>query len=120
MLTTQTIPRDVTITSLDGTPLKAWYWSRPGPRALLVIAHGFGEHGGCYRHVAEVLGPALEIDILAPDFRGHGRSPGPRGVVRSYDDLVADLDAALKWAEAHRPGLPQYVLGHSTGGQVLL
>jgi alpha-beta hydrolase superfamily lysophospholipase len=86
----------------------------------MVIAHGFGEHGGCYRHVAEVLGPALEIDLLAPDLRGHGRSPGRRGVVKTYDDLTVDLRSGLEWAARVRPRAPRFVLGHSNGGQLAL
>src|SRR5215475_5763459 len=60
---------DLTIPSFDGLPLRAWSWRRATPRGVIVIAHGFGEHGGCYRHVAEVLGPALDVDVLAFDFR---------------------------------------------------
>jgi acylglycerol lipase len=111
---------DETIVSGDGTPLKAWCWSRPNPRGVLVIAHGLGEHGGCYRHVADALGPAAGIDVLAFDFRGHGRSPGRRGLVRSYDELESDLRSALEWAKRVRSGLPVFVLGHSNGGLVAL
>jgi alpha-beta hydrolase superfamily lysophospholipase len=120
MMTVQSPPRDVVIVSADETPLRGWYWERSEPRAVLVIVHGFGEHGGCYRHVAETLGPALDIELLAPDHRGHGRSPGRRGVVGRYDDLVADVRAALSWSARERPGLPCYVLGHSNGGLLAL
>ncbi len=121
MMTVQSPPRDVVITSADGTALRGWYWTRTGtPRAVLVVAHGFGEHGGCYRQVAETFGPALELEVLAPDQRGHGRSPGRRGVIRRYGDLVADVQAALDWTARERPGLPLYVLGHSNGGLLAL
>ena len=95
MLTTQSPPRDVLIPVADGPAPRAWFWTRAIPRAMLVISHGFGEHGGCYRHLADALGPALGIEILSFDFRGHGRSPGRRGVVRNYDDLTVDLESAL-------------------------
>jgi alpha-beta hydrolase superfamily lysophospholipase len=113
-------PRDVKIGSSDGHVLRGWYWSRPAPRGVLVIAHGFGEHGGCYEHVAHALGPALELDVLAFDQRGHGRSPGRRGVVRQYMDLAGDVAAGLDWAAAQRPGVPRYLLGHSNGGLLAL
>jgi alpha-beta hydrolase superfamily lysophospholipase len=119
-MTVQSPPRDVGIASADGTPLRGWYWTRTEPRAVLVISHGFGEHGGCYRHVAEALGPALDLEVLAVDQRGHGRSPGRRGVVRRYEDLIADVQAALDWSAHERPGLPLYVLGHSNGGLVAM
>ena len=41
-------------------------------------------------------------------------------MVRRYDDLSADLLAALAWTSRRRPGLPRFVLGHSNGGQVAL
>ena len=113
-------PRDVALSAADGHPLRAWLWPHPHPHAVMVVAHGFGEHGGRYGHLAEALGPALGLEILAFDFRGHGRSPGRRGVVRRYTDLSADLRAALSWTSRTRPGLPQFVLGHSNGGQVAL
>jgi alpha-beta hydrolase superfamily lysophospholipase len=87
---------------------------------MVIVAHGFGEHGGAYAHVAEAVGPALDIDFLAPDFRGHGRSPGRRGVVRRYEDLVGDLRAVVSHARRRRPDLPVFVVGHSNGGQVAL
>jgi alpha-beta hydrolase superfamily lysophospholipase len=113
-------PRDVSIASADGTALRGWHWTRPGPRGVVVIAHGFGEHGGCYGEVAERLGSSLDVDVVAPDLRGHGRSPGRRGVTRRYDDLVADVRAALAWSARERPGLPVFLLGHSNGGLLAL
>ena len=120
MLTAQSPPRDITIRSFDGVPLCGWHWTRPAPRGVVVIAHGFGEHGGCYRHVADAIGPAAEVDVVAPDLRGHGCSPGRRGVVSAYEDLVADILCAIAWARRARPGLPLVVLGHSNGGQLAL
>jgi alpha-beta hydrolase superfamily lysophospholipase len=120
MIAAQSPPRDVMMTSLDGAALRGWHWTRPAPRGMLVIAHGFGEHGGCYRHVADALGPALELEVLAVDQRGHGRNAGRRGVLRRYDDLVADVRAALDWAAQARPELPLYLLGHSNGGLLAL
>src|SRR5262245_30259651 len=118
--TQEASPRDVTIASADGTVLRGWHWTRPAPRGVLVVVHGFGEHGGCYRHVAEALGPVLDVDVLAVDIRGHGRSAGRRGVIRSFDDLVADVRAARNWAAGQRPGLPLYLFGHSNGGLLVM
>jgi alpha-beta hydrolase superfamily lysophospholipase len=119
-LSTVSAARQVSIPSTGGISLFGRYWARPSPRAVVVISHGFGEYGGCYGHVIEALGPALHVDFLSPDLRGHGRSPGRRGVVRSYNDLIADLLFAFDWAGRERPGLPRFVLGHSNGGQLAL
>ena len=105
--------------SLDGT-LQARFWSSPDPRGVLLISHGLGEHGGSYRRTAELLLRSLPIDILAFEYRGSGRSSGKRGVLRNYEELSLDLDAAVRWAAAERPGLPTFLLGHSNGGLVAL
>src|SRR5262249_28605265 len=115
-----TTPQDVTLLATDGLALKAWAWPSAEGRGALGIAHGLGEHGGCSRGAAEGLRAALGIDVLAFDFRGHGRSPGRRGVVRRYEDLTADLRGALQWAARERPGRPVFILAHSNGGQVAL
>jgi len=120
MLTARDDARDLTVRTEDGISLKARWWACPSPRGTLVLAHGLGEHGGAYRHVAEQVGRSLEVDVVAFDFRGHGLSPGRRGVVSRYDDLVADLRSVISWAHARRPDRPVFVLGHSNGGQVAL
>jgi alpha-beta hydrolase superfamily lysophospholipase len=120
MLTTSMDARDVSVLAADGLKLKARWWPVSNPHAIVVVAHGFGEHGGAYAHVAHAVGPAVEADFLALDFRGHGRSPGRRGVVRRYEELVDDLRASVVWARRRRPDLPVFVLGHSNGGQVAL
>jgi lysophospholipase len=111
---------DVAFPSLDGTPLRGRSWSRPDPRATLVISHGLGEHGGSYQRTALELGKSLGLDILAFDYRGSGRSAGRRGVIRNYADLSLDLAAAVDWMSRGHPGLPRFVLGHSNGGLVAL
>ncbi len=120
MATAQTVVRDIDVRSADGLNLRGRWWRRPSPRAVAIVSHGFAEHGGCYRRVAEALGPGLDIDIVAVDYRGHGRSPGRRGVVRRYEDLIDDLSSAIAWTTRQLPSIPRYVIGHSNGGQVAL
>jgi alpha-beta hydrolase superfamily lysophospholipase len=113
-------PRDIEVRAADGRVLRGRWWRRPAPRGTLSITHGFGEHGGTYRRTAERLAEALDIDVVAVDLRGHGRSPGRRGVVRRYEDLTDDSASALDWIAQTHPDLPRFHLGHSNGGQVAL
>ncbi|WP_422930698.1 lysophospholipase [Singulisphaera sp. PoT] len=120
MLTSQLQEMDVDIPSQDGINLKGRLWPCRDARGIVIVSHGFGEHGGCYAHVAEAIGEASRVDFLAPDLRGHGRSPGRRGVVGRYQELVEDICSAIEWAARERPGLPRYLLGHSNGGLLAL
>jgi alpha-beta hydrolase superfamily lysophospholipase len=101
----------------DGVKLH-YQWHRPtAPKATLLVVHGYGEHGGRYADLAAHLNQR-DLAVLAFDYRGHGQSGGQRGYCDRFDDFLRDLETAL--AEARRPGLPLYVLGHSHGGLILL
>jgi alpha-beta hydrolase superfamily lysophospholipase len=95
-------------------------WAPPGePSAIVVIAHGAGEHSGRYEHVAARL-VAEGIAVYALDHRGHGRSGGPRALIDRMAGAVADLDALVVQAQGEQPGRPVFLLGHSMGGTVAL
>ena len=48
--------------------------------AVLLVAHGFGEHSGRYENVVSHFVP-LGYAVYALDHRGHGRSDGGRVAV---------------------------------------
>lgn len=85
-------------------------------RSRIVLLHGYGEHSGRYGHVAEALTADGHV-VAAMDLRGHGRSGGPRGLVRDFEVMATDVD--LFREELSRDAdaeLPQVLLGHSFGG----
>jgi acylglycerol lipase len=88
-------------------------------RAVVVIAHGAGEHSGRYTHVAQRL-----VDegyaVYAIEHRGHGRSQGSRALIDRIDNAVADLDKLVVAAGEADPGAPLFLLGHSMGGTIAL
>ena len=120
MLTALEPTRDVGLLTREGLRLHVRHWPVASPRGVVVVAHGFGEHGGNYEHVARAVGPVAGVDFVLVDLRGHGRSGGRRGVVMAYSDLTADLINAFDWAGRERPGVPRFILGHSNGGQLAL
>ena len=90
-------------------------WRPVNPRALLVIVHGFAEHGGRYAAVAEALA-ARDICLGVPDLWGHGRSGGARGALGELADCVSDLEGITNAVFLPRSGLTRYaVFGHSFG-----
>ena len=85
-------------------------------QALLVVIHGFGEHGGRYRPVAEALA-GQGIWVGAMDLWGHGRSDGQRGDVGQVADYVRQLQGVTRDVFLPQSGCSSYVLfGHSFGG----
>lgn len=99
----------------------AWRsWLPSGrPRALVVVVHGAGEHGGRYEHVAAAL-VAAGYGVYGLDHRGHGRSEGKRALIERVDHAVADLDQLVVLARDANPGAPVVLLGHSMGGLIAL
>jgi alpha-beta hydrolase superfamily lysophospholipase len=112
--------REIEVLAPDELALRGRWWYREQPRGVVVVSHGFGEYGGIYHRVAAALGNALALDVIAVDYRGHGRSEGHRGVVRRYEDLVGDLQNVLDWVGRNAAPGPRFLLAHSNGGQVAL
>src|SRR5271168_857446 len=88
------------------------------PRAVLVLAHGLGEHARRYDHVAQRFAEAGLV-TYALDHRGHGRSGGKRVRVRDVSEFTADFDTLVGIATREHPGLKCIVLGHSMGGGIV-
>ena len=104
----------------DGLVLYGRSWAAPAtPRAAILIIHGLGEHSGRYAATAAVLA-AAGFAVHALDYRGHGRSEGPRVHVDDVADYVADVESGLVETRSRSPGVPVFLLGHSQGGLVAL
>ncbi|KST68670.1 alpha/beta hydrolase [Mastigocoleus testarum] len=88
-------------------------------RGVLSIVHGLGSHSSSYGNIVEHLIPR-SYAIYTFDLRGHGRSDGQRGHINSWEEIRTDLKAFLQLVETQLPNLPQFILGHSMGGVVVL
>jgi alpha-beta hydrolase superfamily lysophospholipase len=89
------------------------------PVGCIAMVHGYGEHTGRYLRVAEFFCDRGYVFAIH-DQRGHGKSPGKRGVAPSYGTLTTDIDLVLAWLESKHPGLPVCLYGHSMGGNLAL
>ncbi|MGB3482916.1 MAG: lysophospholipase [Mycobacterium sp.] len=94
-------------------------WTPDGAaRAVVVLAHGFGEHARRYDHVTQRFGDAGLI-TYALDHRGHGRSAGKRVFLKNMAEYTADFGTLVGIARGEHPDLPVIVLGHSMGGAIV-
>lgn len=109
-----------TFTAQDELILFAQAWQpEHEPRAVVLLAHGVGEHSGRYQHVASAL-TARGYAVYTLDHRGHGRSAGQRVFIRRFDEYIDDLSAYFEQVRAQRPGAPLFVYGHSMGSIIAL
>ncbi|SON59452.1 Monoacylglycerol lipase [Mycobacterium simulans] len=88
------------------------------PRAVVVLAHGLGEHARRYDHVVQRFCDAGLV-TYALDHRGHGRSGGKRVVARDITEFTADFDTLVGIGTREHPGCKCIVVGHSMGGGIV-
>ena len=111
---------EFTFVGAGGVQIFATSWLPDGaPRDHLVLAHGYAEHLGRYRAVAEYF-TAAGYAVHALDHRGHGKSGGTRAVIDSFANADADIDQLVDKVRADS-GLQRIKLvGHSMGGSLAL
>jgi alpha-beta hydrolase superfamily lysophospholipase len=94
-------------------------WIPERPRGVLLLLHGFGEHGG--RHLGNAAFFAEKgLVVLAFDLPGHGRSRGRRAHIDAFARYHESLDQIRSEVGERHRGLPLFLLGHSFGGLVVL
>jgi alpha-beta hydrolase superfamily lysophospholipase len=89
------------------------------PKGVVVITHGYAEHCGRYRELANVI-VQTGWAVLTYDVRGHGKSPGERGYIERFDIYLEDFAAIRSAAAALAPDKPSILLGHSHGSLITL
>lgn len=99
--------------------ITGYSWECENPGHVMCIIHGIGEHDGRYDRMACEMNKA-GIAVLGIDLRGHGRSAGKRGDTAPRNEILADIDALISYAEEKYSGLPITLYGHSMGGNICI
>jgi len=100
--------------------LRTWGQARPGV-APLVLVHGWMDVSASWQFVVDALRPAFAQgrQIIAPDWRGFGRSTPPAPCDHyGFADYLGDLDALLHHCTPDHQ--PVDLVGHSMGGHVAM
>jgi alpha-beta hydrolase superfamily lysophospholipase len=94
------------------------HWRAQEPvKAVILLAHGLGEHCGRYQAFAEFF-LARGISVVAPDHLGHGASPGDRTHLERFEDYLRPLDELREMINQWYPETPCFLIGHSMGGLI--
>ena len=86
-------------------------------KATIIITHGLAEHSGRYDDFTSYLNE-LGFNVIRYDLRGHGKSEGKRGALKSYKDPISDLKALVRYVKDKFSG-KVFILGHSLGGGIV-
>jgi pimeloyl-ACP methyl ester carboxylesterase len=91
-------------------------WGEPGPgKVPLVMVHGWMDVAASYQFVVDALGH--DHYVIAPDWRGYGKTAAGGADNFWFPDYLADLDFLL---DHYSPGQPVNLVGHSMGGNVVM
>ena len=91
-------------------------WGEPAPgKTPLVMVHGWMDVAASYQFVVDAF--AQDHYIIAPDWRGYGKTESGGADNFWFPDYLADLDFLL---DHYAPGQQVNLVGHSMGGNVVM
>ncbi len=104
---------------LRGVSYHAWSWHGSQDvsteQPLLVLLHGWMDVAASFQFLVDALDDRRHV--LAPDWRGYGRTPTPATDSYWFADYLGDLDALL---DVVQPQGQVDLVGHSMGGNVAM
>ena len=106
--------KEFTIESADKTKVHVWSFEKANSKKTLVFCHGNGETLGLLgRELAEIR-DRWNVNVVAFDFRGYGKTGG----LANEDEILADSVAVAQWIETNDMlgGYQMIVFGRSLGG----
>ena len=91
-------------------------WGEPSPDKIpLVMVHGWMDVAASYQFVVDAL--SHDHYVIAPDWRGYGKTACPHVDNYWFPDYLADLDFLL---DHYAPKGQVNLVGHSMGGNVVM
>jgi alpha-beta hydrolase superfamily lysophospholipase len=116
---TMPVLADATFTAHDGMELPLRHWGPlDRPRAIVIALHGMSDYSNGFA-LPGARWAQDGILTLAYDQRGFGAAPNP-GLWAGAEAMRNDLRAAVATAHRRWPGVPDFALGESMGGAVVL
>lgn len=114
--------KEATVTNADGLKIFYRVWTPvSAAKAVVLIIHGAGEHGGWYEKTAKELNKH-DVIAVAHDHVGHGKSEGARMDLTDFEIYVRDTwqVAGAVVEDTKSEQLPLFFVGHSMGGAIAI
>ena len=103
----------------DGFKLHTYRYPSPNPRCLFINFHGVHSYSNNYAIIAKHLSE-VGCEVVAFDFRGHGKSEGPKGLLPPFAVLLDDCLKFLNEMQSLYPNLPVFLVGGSLGACICI
>ncbi len=103
----------------DGVKLSAYHFEKESDLSVILV-HGILSSAFLMNKTAGLLSDAMNAEVFAVDFRGHGQSEGKPGDVDFIDQYAADLSEIVKKIGKDKPKGKIILAGHSMGGGISL
>lgn len=97
------------------THLREWGPADAPPECRLFMLHGWMDVSASFQFVADALDERWHV--VAPDWRGFGRTEYVHADCYWFPDYIADLERIVEHVQAEAPA---HLVGHSMGGNVAL
>ena len=88
-------------------------------QTVLGLVHGLGDHSGRYDEMARWFA-SRRVPVYAFDLVGHGKSPGKRLAIRSYEGLLEEVESFLVYVKQRHSDVRLGLYGQSMGGNLVL
>ncbi len=102
------------------TDFHGQYWHSENTKAVIVLAHGMGEHANRYTNFIIPSFVKNNYALVAFDHFGHGKTSGKRGHNPSFEAVLESVEKTIEKAKNVFPNTPVFLYGHSMGGNVVL
>ncbi|WP_141735435.1 alpha/beta fold hydrolase [Oligoflexus tunisiensis] len=103
--------------AVDGLDIYCEVHACSAPKGVIIAVHDYGEHCGVYQGIYQRLCQE-GYTVYAADLRGHGKSPGERGLITRFDDYLEDLDLLMARIKDREPAQPVFLLGQGLGALI--